>query len=88
MVKTEKYDSRSGNSKDDILRFLKSVGRHSHETNLCLKEFSKPLINEVYTWYASLKQGTLCDWGHLISQLNTKFFYIEARFTLVELSRT
>lgn len=67
------------------LRFLESMGRHSDDTDHCLKELSKSLTDWVYIWSANVKLGRVRDWTHLVSQFNSKFFYAEARSTHVEL---
>lgn len=43
------------------------------------------MINRAYTRYANLKPGLVHDFEHLVSLFNSKFFYVEAKFSLAEL---
>lgn len=43
------------------MRFLESIGHYSDKEDLCLKDFSKSLSSQVYTWYVGLKLGTIRD---------------------------
>lgn len=42
----------------------------------------------VYIWYLNLRPGSILNWGHMVSNFNTKFFFIEAKYSLAELGRT
>lgn len=53
---------------------------------LCLREFSKSLICRAYTWYGNLKPWSTRSWEHLRSVLNAKFFYANAKFSILKLS--
>lgn len=59
--KFQKYDALNGNSNEHIVRFLESMDQHSHDIDLYLKEFSRSLIDRVYTWYVNLKPSTIRD---------------------------
>lgn len=85
--KFQKFDGRKGDSKGHVRRFLDLLGVFSYDSTLCLRGFSKSLIDIAYTWYANLKLGSLHDFEHLISLFSSKFFCAKARFSLVELGR-
>lgn len=86
--KFQKFDGHKGNRKEHVSRFLDSLGKYVKDPELCLKEFSKTLSDRAYSWYLSLKPGTIQDWEHVVAAFNTKFFFAEARYTLAELGRT
>lgn len=86
--KFQKFNDRKGNTKEHVSHFLDSMGNYATGPELCLLEFSRPLMNRAYTWYLSIKIGTIQDWEHTIATFNIKFFFIEAKYTLVELGRT
>jgi hypothetical protein len=49
------YDRRKGNATEHVSKFLDAMGPHAGNGNLCLREFSKSLIDRAYTWYTTLK---------------------------------
>lgn len=58
----------------------------AHVSELYMREFSKSLTDRAYTWYVNLRASSVHDWEHLVSLYNVKFFYVEAKFSLSELS--
>lgn len=86
--KFQKFDGRKVNMKEHVSRFLDSLGKYEKYPELWLREFSKSLTYRAYTWYLSLKPGTIQDWEDMVGAFNTKFFFAEAKYTLVELGRT
>lgn len=64
------------------------MGTFVHNPELCVREFSKSLIDRAYVWYLNIKPGLIHDWDHLVTLFNVKFFCGEAKFTLAELGRT
>lgn len=81
----QKCDSRKGNTREHVVCFLDSMVSCAHNTNLYLKEFSKSLSDRAHTCYINLKPRTVCNWAHLVSHFNSKLFYVEAKFSLIEL---
>lgn len=58
---------------------------YSNDIKLCLREFSKSLTDRAYTCYLNAKSGSIQDWDHMVSTVNTNFFYTEANYTVVQL---
>lgn len=53
----QNFDGKRGNTGEHVALFLDSMGAHSSDKNLCLREFSKSPIDYGYTWYVNLKPG-------------------------------
>lgn len=53
-----------------------------------MRKFFKSITNRAYTWYFTLKLGSVHDWEQLMPTFKTKFFYAEAKFSLTELCQT
>lgn len=83
----QKFDDIRGNTLD-YLALSRFYGGDYNDQKLCLRELSKSLTDRAYTCYVNLKHGFIHDWRHLVSLLNIKFSYAEAKFTFAELSRT
>lgn len=81
----QRFDDRKGNPIGYVSRFIDVIGPFAHNSELCLKEFSKSLTNRVYIWYLHLKPGSIQYWDHLVTMFDTKFFCGETKFTLAEL---
>lgn len=67
-------DGQRDSTREHIARFIDAMKPFSHDAELCLKEFSKSLIDRVYTWYLNLKQGSIQSWEHLVMVFNAKFY--------------
>lgn len=52
----EKFDGRSGNTREHVVHFLNSIGAHAKDADLCMIEFSKSLTDKAYISCFSLKQ--------------------------------
>lgn len=59
-----------------------------NDEDLYMREFTKSLTEQAYTWYVNLKPWWIHDLEHLGSLFNTKFFCTEAKSTLVEHNRS
>lgn len=68
-----------------VVSFFYSMGAHANEADLCVREFSKSLKIRAYTWFVSLKPGSVHDDEHIFSLFKSKFFCVEAKLTLLEL---
>jgi hypothetical protein len=55
------FDGRKGSAVKHISKFLDSTGPFAGNGGLCLREFSKSLIDRAYTWYAMLPEGSIRD---------------------------
>lgn len=86
--KFQKFNGFKGNTNEYVARFLDSIAPFSKDTELYLREFSKSLTDRAYTWYLSLKVGSIQHWDHMVSIFNTKFFYLERKYNLAKLRRT
>lgn len=61
------------------------MGPFIHDATLRIREFFKSLIYRAYTWYINLKLGLVCDFDHLLSLSNAKFFCADAKSSLTKL---
>lgn len=50
-----------GNTRDHDVLFLESIGSYAKDVDLCMREFSKSLTDQAYTWYVNLKPGSKHD---------------------------
>lgn len=48
---SQKFDSRRGNIREHVVCPLDSMGAHAHDVDLCIREFSKSLMDRADTWY-------------------------------------
>ena len=56
--------------------------------DLCFQEFSKSLCDRAYTWYISLKPGSIPTWDDMVDVFCTKYFHEEETVTLATLQAT
>ncbi|KAG5523151.1 hypothetical protein RHGRI_035089 [Rhododendron griersonianum] len=82
-----RFDGRKGNAKEHVIRFVDSLGVHSGDRNLRLREFSKSLTDKAYSWYANLAPNSILSWEDLVKKFYSKFFYVEDRLTTLQLMK-
>uniref|UniRef100_A0A2N9I8L2 RNA-directed DNA polymerase n=1 Tax=Fagus sylvatica TaxID=28930 RepID=A0A2N9I8L2_FAGSY len=71
------FDGRKGNAVEHISKFLDSMGPFAGNGGLCLREFSKSLVDRAYTWYAMLPEGSIRDWEDMVESFCSKYFHVE-----------
>uniref|UniRef100_A0A2N9IRR7 Integrase catalytic domain-containing protein n=1 Tax=Fagus sylvatica TaxID=28930 RepID=A0A2N9IRR7_FAGSY len=73
---------------EHISKFLDSMGPFAGNGGLCLREFSKSLVDRAYTWYAMLPEGSIRDWEDMVESFCSKYFHVEEKITLLNLHST
>jgi hypothetical protein len=82
------FDGRKGSAVEHISKFLDSMGPFAGNGGLCLREFSKSLVDRVYTWYTMLPEGSIRDWEDMVESFCSKYFHVEEKITLLNLHNT
>ena len=82
------FDGRKGSAVEHINKFLDFMGPFAENGRLCLREFSKPLIDRAYTWYAMLPIGSIGVWEDMVESFYSKYFHVEEKVTLLNLHST
>uniref|UniRef100_A0A2N9EZ34 RNA-directed DNA polymerase n=1 Tax=Fagus sylvatica TaxID=28930 RepID=A0A2N9EZ34_FAGSY len=79
------FDGRKGSAMEHISKFLDSIGHFAAHGDLCLREFSKSLVDRAYTWYTMLPAGSIRTWEDMVESFCSKYFHVEEKITLVNL---
>ncbi|KAM6560023.1 hypothetical protein CsatA_029262 [Cannabis sativa] len=82
----QKYNGKFGNGKEHIIQFIDDLGTYEHDFELRIREFSKSLTDRAYSGYASLPSGSIKSWDDMVSQFCAKFFMIEDKWSIADLS--
>uniref|UniRef100_A0A2N9GQ00 Integrase catalytic domain-containing protein n=1 Tax=Fagus sylvatica TaxID=28930 RepID=A0A2N9GQ00_FAGSY len=82
------FDGRKGSAMEHISKFLNSMGSFAAHGDLCLREFSKSLVDRAYTWYTVLPAGSIRTWEDMVESFCNKYFHVEEKITLVNLHST
>ena len=56
--------------------------------DLCLREFSKSLIDRAYTWYSTLQPGSIVTCDDMIESFCSKYFHGEEKVTILTFHNT
>ena len=80
-----KYDGIIGNAREHIRLYVDALTAHSLDHELRLREFSKSLEGQAFTWYSSLAPRLVLSWNDLVTQFMKKFFTLEEKLTLLDL---
>jgi hypothetical protein len=82
------FDNRRRSALEHISKFLDSMGPFATHGELCLRKFSKSLVDRAYTWYTGLLAGSIKTWEDMVESFCSKYFHIEEKITLVNLHST
>ena len=82
------YDGRKGSAIKQVSKFIDTLGPYAVDEDLCLREFSKSLCDQAYTWYIGLKLGSIPTWDDMVDVFCIKYFHGEETVTLVTLQTT
>jgi hypothetical protein len=82
------FDGRKGSAMEHISKFLDSMGPFAAHGDLCLREFSKSLVDRAYTWYTVLPARSIRTWEDMVESFCSKYFHVEEKITLVNLHGT
>jgi hypothetical protein len=73
------FDGRKGSAMEHISKFLDSMGPFVAHGDLCLREFSKSLVDRAYTWYTVLPVGSIKTWEDMVESFCSKYFHVEEK---------
>ncbi|KAH7838629.1 hypothetical protein Vadar_029276 [Vaccinium darrowii] len=76
-----RFNGRKGNAKEHMTRFVDSLGIHSGDRNLRLREFSKSLTDKACSWYTNLQADSVLAWEDMVRKFYSKNFYVEEWLT-------
>ena len=82
------YDGRKGSTVEHVSKFIDTFGLYVADEDLSLREFSKSLCDQAYTWYISLKLGSIPTWDDMVDVFCIKYFHEEEIVTLATLQAT
>ena len=73
---------------EHVSKFIDTFGPYAADEDLCLREFSKSLRDQVYTWHIGLKPGSISTWDDMVDVFCTKYFHEEETVALSTLQAT
>jgi hypothetical protein len=68
------FDGRKGSAMEHISKFLDSMGPFAAHGDLCLREFSKSLVDRAYTWYTVMPARFIRTWEDIVKSFCSKYF--------------
>ena len=55
-------------------RFVHTIGPYVGDRKLCLREFAKSLVDRAYTWYTTLRPGSIKTWDEMMERFCAKYY--------------
>ncbi|EOX99301.1 Uncharacterized protein TCM_007935 [Theobroma cacao] len=77
----------TGDAREHVMKFVETLGVMGLDDDLKLKEFSKSLIDKVYTWYVNLTLGSIDYWNQMCRMFEEKLFSTQENVTFIDLGR-
>jgi len=75
------FDGRNGSAVEHVSRFIHTMGPYARDTELCLREFAKSLVDRAYTWYTTLRPGSIKTWDEMMERFCAKYYPGEDKIT-------
>ena len=71
------YNGRKGRAIENMNKCVDTMGPFIGDEDLCLHKFSKSLCDHAYTWYTSLKPGSIPTQDEMVDVFCSKYFHAE-----------
>ena len=75
------FDGRNGSAVEHVSRSVHTMGPYVGNQELCLREFAKSLVDRAYTWYTTLKPGSIKTWDKMMERFCAKYYPGEDKVT-------
>lgn len=79
------FDGRNGSAVEHVSRFVHTMGPYAGDKELCLREFAKSLVDRAYTWYTTLRPGSIKTWDEMMEKFCAKYYPGEDKITFQNL---
>ena len=70
---------------EHVSRFVHTMGPYARDRELCLREFAKSLVDRAYTWYTTLRPGSIKTWDEMMERFCAKYYPGEDKVTFQSL---
>ena len=70
---------------EHMSRFIHTMGPYTGDKELCLREFVKSLVDRAYTWYTTLRPGSIKTWDEMMERFCAKYYPDEDKITFQSL---
>ena len=71
-----------------FMQYIDTLSPYAADEDLCLREISKSLCDQAYTWYIGLKLGSIPTWDDTVDVFCIKYFRGEETITFATLQVT
>ena len=59
---------------EHVSRFIHTIGSYARDKELCLREFAKSLVDRAYTWYTTLRLGSIKTCDDMMERFCAKYY--------------
>ena len=84
-LKFHPFDGRNGSAVEHVSRFIHTMGPYAGDRELCLREFAKSLVDRAYTWYTTLRPGSIKTWDEMMERFCAKYYLGKDKVTFQSL---
>ena len=81
LPKFHPFDGRNKSAVKHVSRFIHTIGPYVTGKGLCLREFTKSLADRAYTWYTTLRLGSIKTWDKMMEGFCAKYYLGEDKVT-------
>ena len=75
------FDGRNESVVEHVSRFIHTMGPYVGDKELCLREFTKSVVDIAYTWYITLRLGSIKTWDEMMERFCAKYYPGEDKVT-------
>ena len=73
------FDGRNGSVVEHVSRFIHTMDPYIGDKELCLREFVKSVVDRAYTWYITLRLGSIKTWDEMMERFCAKYYPSEIK---------
>ena len=79
--KFHRFNGRNGSVVEHVSRFIHTMDPDIGDKELCLREFTKSVVDRAYTWYITLRLGSIKTWDEMMERFCAKYYPGEDKVT-------
>ena len=79
------FDGRNGSAMEHLSRFIHIIGPFAGDREMCLREFSKSLVDRAYKWYTTLRLRSIKTCDEMMEKFCAKYYSGEDKVTFQSL---
>ena len=79
------FNGRNRSTVEHMSIFIHTMSAYTGDKELCLREFANSLMDRAYTWYTTLRPGSIKTWDEMMERFCAKYYSGKDKITFQSL---